>query len=156
MAYTNTKTIYGTTLSPVTTQDIKGKFFSKKGFGFPVGSKVTNGHPFFHVESNETLIKNNLKQLLTTEPGERVMLPDFGCGLRKYLFEPLDNNTIERIKNQVIKSITQYLDSVLIEDIQITEVDEVGKDHNQVIDLKLRLRVKDETNLVFYTEVKIS
>ena len=84
------------------------------------------------------------------------MLPDFGCGLRKYLFEPLDNNTIERIKNQVIKSITQYLDSVLIEDIQITEVDEVGKDHNQVIDLKLRLRVKDETNLVFYTEVKIS
>ena len=84
------------------------------------------------------------------------MLPDFGCGLRKYLFEPLDNNTIEKIKNQIIRSITQYLESVIIEDIQIAEVDEVGADHNQVINVKLRLRIKDETNLVFFTEVKIS
>jgi len=156
MAYTNTKTIFGTTLSPATTQEIKGKFFSKRGFGFPVGAKTANGHPFFHVETSETLIKNNLKQILTTEPGERVMLPDFGCGLRRYLFEPFDNNLIEKIRNQVIKTITQYLDSVIIEDLQIAEVDEVGRDHNQVINLKLRLRIKDETNLVFYTEVKIS
>jgi hypothetical protein len=156
MAYTSTKTIFGQSpLRPVE-QGLKGKFLSKKGFGFPVGAQTANGHPFFHTESNEVLIKNNLKQILTTEPGERIMLPDFGCGLRKYLFEPLDNNTIEKIKNQIIRSITQYLESVIIEDIQIAEVDEVGADHNQVINVKLRLRIKDETNLVFFTEVKIS
>jgi len=156
MAYTNTKTIFGTSPNIPIKQDLRGKFLSKKGFGFPVGSKTASNHPFFFTESNETLIKNNLKQILTTEPGERVMLPDFGCGLRKFLFEPLDGYTLEKIRNQIIKSITQYLESVIIEDIQINEVDEVGADHNQVINIKLRLRVKDETNLVFYTEIKIS
>ena len=33
-------------------------------------------------------IKQNFKNLLLTSPGERMMIPDFGVGLRSYLFEP--------------------------------------------------------------------
>ena len=155
MAYTTTKTIYGTIPQRVVKQELKGKVLSNRGFGFPIGSKIAKGHPFFFAETGETLIKNNLKQILNTEPGERVLLPDFGCGLRKYLFQPLDLTTKEQIKGQVIKSITNYLQSVLIEEIIVSEVDEVGPDNNQVINIGLRLRVKDETNLVFYAGVKI-
>ena len=32
-------------------------------------------------------VKQNLKMLLFTAPGERVMLPDYGVGLKNYLFE---------------------------------------------------------------------
>ena len=33
-------------------------------------------------------IRQNLKNLLLTAPGERMMNPDFGVGLRHFLFEP--------------------------------------------------------------------
>jgi hypothetical protein len=34
------------------------------------------------------LIRQSVSTILDTEPGERVMLPGFGCGLRHYLMEP--------------------------------------------------------------------
>ena len=50
-------------------------------------------------------IQQNFKNLLLTSPGERVMIPDFGVGLRAYLFENLSfevqSNITERIENQV-------------------------------------------------------
>jgi len=154
MAYTTSKTIYGHVNKLPVEQELEGKFKKIKGFGFPVGSKA--GLPYFFAETGETLIKNNLKQLLTTQPGERILLPDFGCNLRQFLFQPLDSITIERIKRQVITSITKYLTSVYIQDIKVEELDEIGPDNNQVINVKLRIKVKDETNLVFYTEVKVA
>ena len=153
MAYTTTKTVYGHINKIAVDQELKGKFEKIKGFGFPVGSKV--GSPYFFTEISETLIKNNLKQLLSTHPGERIMLPDFGCNLRRFLFQPLDITTIEAIKRQVATSINKYLTSVFIEEIKIEDVDEIGADGNQVINIQLRVRIRDETNLVFYTEVKI-
>ena len=154
MAYTSTKTVYGHVNKIPIDQDLKGKFEKTKGFGFPVGSEA--GKPMFFTETSETLIKNNLKQLLGTHPGERVLLPDFGCNLRRFLFQPLNDITKENIKRQVVTSISKYLKSIFIEDIKIVELDEVGPDSNQVINVQLRVRIKDETNLVFYTEVKIS
>ena len=34
------------------------------------------------------LIRQSIATILDTEPGERIMLPSFGCGLRRYLMEP--------------------------------------------------------------------
>jgi len=39
---------------------------------------------------NKTLkqvARQNLKMLVLTAPGERIMIPEFGVGLRNYLFE---------------------------------------------------------------------
>jgi len=154
MAYTTTKTVYGHVSKVPVDQDLKGKFEKVKGFGFPVGSKA--GLPYFYTETSETLIKNNLKQLLGTNPGERILLPDFGCSLRKFLFQQLDTTTKNDIIRQVVNSITKYLKSVEILEIKVQEVDEIGPDNNNVINIQLRLKIKDETNLVFYTEVKVA
>ena len=34
------------------------------------------------------LVRQSIETILDTEPGERVMLPEFGCGLRRYLMAP--------------------------------------------------------------------
>ena len=34
------------------------------------------------------LVRQSIETILDTEPGERIMLPAFGCGLRRYLMEP--------------------------------------------------------------------
>ena len=59
----------------------------------------------------------NFKMLILTAPGERIMLPDFGVGLRNFLFEQksplLENSLRERIDQQVAK----YMPSVVIEGV---------------------------------------
>ena len=50
-------------------------------------------------------IKQDFKMLLLTNPGERMMLPNYGVGIRKYLFEQkitqVNQQIISRINNQV-------------------------------------------------------
>ena len=41
-------------------------------------------------------IEQNLKLLLLTAPGERVMPPEFGCGIRSMVFDTMDRATIIR------------------------------------------------------------
>jgi uncharacterized protein len=63
------------------------KSFLGTGWGFP---------PEFHKDlkqvemlSDEEDIRSSLEILLSTRPGERVMLPDYGCNLDELVFEPL-------------------------------------------------------------------
>jgi phage baseplate assembly protein W len=57
-----------------------------KGLPFPLVPEPTTGAiPF--VDRGE-IVRQSIETILDTEPGERVMLPTFGCGLRRYLMEP--------------------------------------------------------------------
>ena len=52
-------------------------------------------------------VKQNLKCLLLTAPGERIMDPEFGVGLQKYIFQnygpELEKNIKVNIRQQVLK-----------------------------------------------------
>lgn len=62
----------------------------------------------------KSVIKQNLKMLILTCPGERVMQPDFGVGLRNYLFEiePED-----RISGKINEQVSKYLPFITIKNI---------------------------------------
>jgi len=51
------------------------------------------------------IIKNDIIQLFLTNPGERVYRPDYGIGIKTYLYEQLDENSItfldSRIRDQI-------------------------------------------------------
>jgi len=62
--------------------------------------------------TNKTLkdsIKQNFKCLMLTIPGERIMDPDFGVGLMRYLFEPADAALKSKITKEVIDKTKKYL-----------------------------------------------
>ena len=71
----------------------------------------------------EELAKQNLKMLILTIPGERVMDPEFGVGLRKYLFELNDTNTYTNIELRIREQVQRYLSYIQIDniDFQIPE-----------------------------------
>ena len=46
--------------------------------------------------------------MLLTSPGERVMNPDFGVGLRRFLFEPRES-MIPNIRQRIISQASKYL-----------------------------------------------
>lgn len=71
----------------------------------------------------EELAKQNLKMLILTIPGERIMDPEFGVGLRKYLFELNDTNTYTNIELRIREQVQRYLSYIQIDniDFQIPE-----------------------------------
>ena len=54
-------------------------------------------------------IKQDFKMLVLTSPGERVMDPLFGVGIKRYLFEPLTSDTFESIRHRVISQASTYM-----------------------------------------------
>jgi len=73
--------------------------------------------------SHEDKIKLNIISVLSTDPGTRYMEPDFGCPLRKYMFEPEDMLTFQAIKNTIIKSLTAWVPTITIRDVLINFTD---------------------------------
>jgi phage baseplate assembly protein W len=53
-------------------------------------------------------IQQNLKNLLLTSPGERMMIPDFGVGLRHFLFEPR-SHSIPSIRQRIDSQVRKYM-----------------------------------------------
>jgi phage baseplate assembly protein W len=64
------------------------------------------------------LAKQNLKMLILTAPGERIMDPSFGVGLRNYLFEFNESTTYSAISSRILKQVQIYLPYLKIDDIR--------------------------------------
>jgi len=78
-------------------------------------------------------IKSNLVNLLLTDVGERVMNPNFGSNLKRFLFENISDINSENIKNAVLESITYYIPEITIISIILTP----NADYN-LIDLTVK------------------
>ena len=57
----------------------------------------------------ESMANQNLKMVILTNPGERIMSPSFGVGIRRLLFEPATPGTVETIKNRIQLQVKKYL-----------------------------------------------
>lgn len=68
-----------------------------------------------------SMVKQNLKMLILTAPGERIMEPTFGVGLRNYLFENNIEVTRNRIAAAVREQVETYLPFVEIRNIDISQ-----------------------------------
>jgi phage baseplate assembly protein W len=64
-------------------------------------------------------IKSDILALLLTNQGERVMLPNFGADLRRFLFEPADAIVAEEIRGLIADQLRLWEPRVVIEDIDI-------------------------------------
>jgi phage baseplate assembly protein W len=72
------------------------------------------------IKEYKTLVQQNLKNLLLTIPGERVMDADFGVGLKRFLFE-MDNALLKgRIRGRISSQVKKYLPYIRINEISFT------------------------------------
>jgi phage baseplate assembly protein W len=96
-------------------------------------------------------IKQNLKMLLLTSPGERVMDSNFGVGLKTYLFEQNVEETREELENRIYSQVNKYLSFIKIEEITMSSPD-ANNENLLFINLRYKvpsLDVNDELNLDF-------
>jgi phage baseplate assembly protein W len=90
-------------------------------------------------------VKSNIKNLLLTKRGERIMQPEFGSGLQEVLFEFNDDDLSQRIEETITTAIDRWIPSVSIESIIVESTDAL-KDSNQV-NISLTFRVNGNQNV---------
>ena len=57
---------------------------------------------------NADSIKQGLRMMVNTARGSRIFLPDYGCRIRAFLFEPFDEDTARRIGEELQNTIKNY------------------------------------------------
>jgi phage baseplate assembly protein W len=57
---------------------------------------------------HEQRIEESILLILSTAPGERPMLPDFGCGIHDLLMAPNDPRTVALVVHMVRRALTRY------------------------------------------------
>ena len=85
----------------------------------PITRDDINGYTM--IDDVRTLVKQNFKMLVLTNPGERVMIPDFGVGLRTYLFENFTSSVASDIKVAIQKQVAKYLPVITIQTISFDD-----------------------------------
>jgi len=64
-------------------------------------------------------VKQSLKSLLLTKPGERLFHPEIGAGLYAILFEPMDYVTTEMLKSVIAQCIENFEPRVKLQEVAI-------------------------------------
>jgi len=91
------------------------KLFLGTGVHFPFTIDKTNS---LSLVSNEDDIKEAIYIILNTAPGERVMRPEFGCGINNYVFSVINTANLIQIENEIEKALLLYEPRILIEEIK--------------------------------------
>ena len=82
--------------------------------------------------SYATHVDQMIRQVLLTAPGERVDLPQFGCGLRQLLFAPNSDALQATARLTVQRALNQWLaDQVQVTDVEVSPG--AGGDDSQLI-----------------------
>ena len=75
--------------------------------------------------ADEEDIGESLRLLLSTRPGERVMQPDYGCGLHAMVFESIDESTVTELKDIIERAVLFYEPRITLEKIDMNTEDEM-------------------------------
>lgn len=120
------------------------------GWKFPVKVNSTGGLSYSQYEKD---IEESIYIILGTAKGERVMRPDFGCGIHDFVFAPADEFTIQSIQYRVEEALRDWEPRI---DLLNVDVSSSKTERNQlIINIEYRIRSTNTFyNLVypFYLE----
>lgn len=103
----------------------KDKSFIGQGWAFPPGFS-SKTRTIITAEEEED-IRQSLNILLTTQLGERVMQPRYGCNLRKMVFEKTDKTMITYFLDTIETAVVYHEPRIKLIDVKVNETDQEGK-----------------------------
>lgn len=111
-------------------------------FAVGITLPIQRGSDGYFAQSFKTFdqVRSNLKNLLLTKRGERILQPEFGSGLHDLLFNPATEKFEEDLENTINDAIAKWLPYVIVEDINI-DISKEQTDNNQA---KVSLKFKQE------------
>jgi phage baseplate assembly protein W len=117
-----------------------------RGWAFPVNlDRLTGGIAIAEYEDD---IRQAIKIILGTAPGERVMRPDFGCGIYELVFEAIDSALLTRVQAAVTKAIIAYEARIELLSVRVNPLYSV--DGLLLIDFDYRVRLTNQKDNMVY------
>ena len=128
------------------TPAIDRKDFLGRGWAMPVDLDPRTG--LVQSVAYEEDIRQSILIILETSPGERVMRPNFGCGIHDLVFDAIDSTAIQRIRSVVGEALRRC--EARIDVLNVTIDDAATVQGQLLIELEYRVRKTNQIgNLVF-------
>lgn len=119
--------------------------FLGTGWRFPVRSRERTA---VELVGGEQDIEESIRIILGTSKGERVMRPEFGCGIHDYVFAAVDTTTITLMESSIEEALVEWEPRIEVIDVA---ADRTGLDGG-VLPFRIVYRVRrtnTERNLVY-------
>lgn len=117
-----------------------------KGWAFPVGVNPHTGK--IEMTEQKEDIRQSIRILLSTTRGERLLHPDYGCNLTQFMFEPLNYELVQRIKQEVYTSITKW--ERRIQNLEINLFQDTAEESRIVIGISYTIAALQEQDEIYY------
>ena len=126
--------------------DVERKDFLGRGWAMPVELDPRTG--LVATVAFEEDVRQSILIILETAPGERVMRPNFGCGIHELVFSAVDSTVIQRIRSVVEEALRRCEARIDVLGVTVDDSD-IGKGL-LLIELEYRVRKTNQAgNLVF-------
>lgn len=105
----------------------------------------------FYMDLNmtqEDSLKSRLLHVIFTPKGQRLRNPDFGTDLIKYIHEPADETTFERLRNDISQQVYKYVPDVVFKDISIYDDDKSENGKIVIIHYSVKRGLKEVDDTV--------
>ena len=102
------------------------------GIDLPIRFSDNKNGGFATTSTTIEAVKNNIRNLLNTNLGERLMQPQFGTDLRRIIFEPIDEQVTLKIQDKILDALEIWLPFVQVSNIEIVNQSK-DTDNNSVL-----------------------
>jgi len=126
--------------------NVERKDFLGRGWSMPVELDPRTG--LVASVAYEEDIRQSIRIILETAPGERVMRPNFGCGIHELVFSAIDSTAIQRIRSVVDEALRRCEARIEVQNINVDEA--ATLDGQLLVEIEYRIRRTNQLgNLVF-------
>jgi phage baseplate assembly protein W len=126
----------------------------RKGLKFPFIPSETGA--LQQIEDTYRLTDQNIRHFIVTNEKERVMRPELGLGLRKFLAEPLDDQQAEDIRQYTLEKLEASFPTIRIVSMDVTRNVRDTSDPSRSINFKIRYALVREMTEPTIRELNIT
>ena len=122
------------------------KAFLGRGWAMPVALDPRTG--LVASAAYEQDIRQSILIILETAPGERVMRPNFGCGIHELVFAVVDGTTLQRVRSTVEEALRRCEARIDVVAVNVSEAATIQGE--LLIEIEYRVRKTNQLgNLVY-------
>jgi phage baseplate assembly protein W len=75
----------------------------------------------FNISTDLKVLVSNVKMVLIVEPGERVMMPEYGTALRQFIFDPMLSGIEQDVETEVRRAVNTWEPRVLLDSVGVVK-----------------------------------
>lgn len=119
---------------------MNGSSIIGQGWSFPIKINAKGGLDW---STGPNRIQAAIWIILSTSLGERLMLPDFGAGIKDYVFEPNSALIRAQLESAITKALTQWEPRIQVVSVQATQ----SADQDSLVLVNISYQIRDTNEL---------